>query len=153
MKSARPRAPSAPTSQSTIATQDSPRSIKTETGGRGVDVILDMVGGDYIEKNMRSLADDGRLVNIAFTAGSTATIDFMRVMLKRLTHHRLDASYPLERIQRAHRARDRRAAFCHSSLRAKSKCRSTARFPSTDAGEAHARMESSAHIGKIVLTV
>ena len=66
-------------------TQDFAKVIKTETGGRGVDVILDIVGGDYIEKNIRSLAEDGRLVNIGFQNGSTATIDFMRVMLKRLT--------------------------------------------------------------------
>ena len=66
-------------------TQDFAEVIKAETQGRGVDVILDMVGGDYIDKNVRSLADDGRLVNIAYQKGSTATIDFMRLMLKRLT--------------------------------------------------------------------
>ncbi len=66
-------------------TQDFAEVIKAETQGRGIDLILDMVGGDYIDKNIRSLADDGRLVNIAYQKGSTATIDFMRVMLKRLT--------------------------------------------------------------------
>ena len=66
-------------------TEDFVDIIKAETAGRGVDVILDMVGGDYIERNIKSLADDGRLVNIAYQKGSSATVDFMRVMLKRLT--------------------------------------------------------------------
>ena len=65
--------------------EDFAEIIKAETAGKGVDVILDMVGGDYIERNIRSLADDGRLVNIAYQKGSSATVDFMRVMLKRLT--------------------------------------------------------------------
>ncbi|MEE8579014.1 MAG: NAD(P)H-quinone oxidoreductase, partial [Hyphomicrobium sp.] len=59
--------------------------VKTETEGRGVNVILDIVGGDYVERNIRSLAEDGRLVNIAFQKGSKVTIDLIRVMLKRLT--------------------------------------------------------------------
>ena len=59
--------------------------MKAETGGRGVDVILDIVGADYVERNIRSLADDGRLVNIAYQSGSKVTIDMMRIMLKRLT--------------------------------------------------------------------
>src|SRR5262249_31091351 len=54
-------------------TQDFAQVIKSETDGKGVNVILDVVGGDYIEKNIRSLADDGRLVNIAFQNGSAAT--------------------------------------------------------------------------------
>ncbi len=66
-------------------TEDFVEVVKAETGGRGVDLILDIVGGDYVERNIRSLADDGRLVNIAFQKGSKVTIDLMRVMLKRLT--------------------------------------------------------------------
>ena len=66
-------------------TEDFAEVVKAETGGRGVDVILDIVGGDYVERNIRSLADDGRLVNIAYQSGSKVTIDMMRVMLKRLT--------------------------------------------------------------------
>ena len=71
--------------------------MKEATGGRGVNVILDIVGGDYVERNIRSLADDGRLVNIAFQNGSKVTIDLMRVMLKRLTLTGLDAAHPLQR--------------------------------------------------------
>lgn len=59
--------------------------IQKETGGKGVDVILDMVGGEYIEKNIAALAMNGRLVNIAFLNGPKAEINFMPIMLKRLT--------------------------------------------------------------------
>jgi len=64
---------------------DFAQAIKEFTESKGVDVILDMVGGDYIERNLRSLATEGRLVQIGFQKGSRAEIDFMRVMLKRLT--------------------------------------------------------------------
>lgn len=134
------------------ATEDFAAVIKADTGGRGVDVILDMVGGDYIEKNVRSLADDGRLVNIAFQKGSTATIDFMRVMLKRLT---LTGS--TLRI----RTRDVKAAIAKAVeekvfpliTAGKVKVLIDSTFPLAQAAAAHARMEGSQHIGKIVLTL
>ncbi len=66
-------------------TKDFTEIVKTVTEGSGVNVILDMVGGDYIDRNIRSLADDGRLVNIGYQSGSKVTVDMMRVMLKRLT--------------------------------------------------------------------
>lgn len=66
-------------------TEDYPTVIKELTGGRGVDVVLDMVGGDYIDRDLRILAEDGRHVNIAFLQGSKVTVDLMRMMLKRLT--------------------------------------------------------------------
>ena len=56
------------------------------TGGRGADLILDMVGGDYIPRNYEAAAQDGRIVQIAFLKGSKVEIDFGRLMLKRLTH-------------------------------------------------------------------
>jgi len=133
-------------------TQDFSDVVRQETGKRGVDVILDMVGGDYIDKNIRALADDGRLVNIAFQKGSTATIDFMRVMLKRLTITgstlRIRSNDVKERIARAIEAQ-----VLPLVVSGKIKVPIDGTYPLAQAGEAHARMESSAHIGKIVLTV
>ena len=126
--------------------------VKTATGGKGVDVILDMVGGDYIERNIKSLADDGRLVNIAFQKGSTAQIDFMRVMLKRLT---LTGSTLRVRSNAVKGeiadGLTKNVAPLISSGQIKILIDST--FALRDAAAAHARMESSQHIGKIVLTV
>ena len=133
-------------------TQDFAEVIKSETKGRGVDVILDIVGADYIEKNVRSLADDGRLVNIAFQKGSTATIDFMRVMLKRLTITGSTLRIrSLEVKDRIARAVEERVLPLIEAGKIKIPIDST--FALTNAAQAHARMESSAHVGKIVLTV
>jgi NADPH2:quinone reductase len=133
-------------------TQDFSDVVRQETGKRGVDVILDMVGGDYIDKNIRALADDGHLVNIAFQKGSTATIDFMRVMLKRLTITgstlRIRSNDVKARIARAIEAQ-----VLPLVVSGKIKVPIDGTYPLAQAGEAHARMESSAHIGKIVLTV
>jgi len=133
-------------------TQDFAKVIKTETDGHGVDVILDIVGGDYIEKNIRSLAEDGRLVSIGFQNGSTATIDFMRVMLKRLT---ITGSTLRIRSNefKGHIARAIEEKVLPLIVVGKIKVPIDGTFPLDRAGEAHARMESSSHIGKIVLTV
>jgi NADPH2:quinone reductase len=132
-------------------TQDFVQVVKNETK-RGVNVILDMVGGDYIAKNIRCLADDGRLINIGYQNGSTATVDFMRVMLKRLT---LTGSTlrirPTEVIGRIANAIEERVLPLVVAGKIKIPIDST--FPLARASEAHARMESGAHIGKIVLTV
>jgi NADPH2:quinone reductase len=125
--------------------------VKAETGGRGVDLILDIIGGDYVERNIRSLADDGRLVNIAFQNGSKVTIDLIRVMLKRLT---LTGS--TLRI----RSNDVKAAIARAveekalPLVADGRIRIVmdATFPLAEAARAHARMEES-HVGNIVLTL
>src|SRR6202007_2723745 len=67
-------------------TEDFVAATKQATGGHGADVVLDMVGGDYIERNYEAAAVEGRIVQIAFQASSKATVDFRRIMLKRLTH-------------------------------------------------------------------
>ena len=133
-------------------TQDFAQVIKSETAGKGVDVILDVVGGDYIEKNIRSLADDGRLVNIAFQNGSTATIDFMRVMLKRLTITGSTLRIRTPEVK-GHIARSIEEHVLPLIVSGKIKIPIDSTYPTARAAEAHARMESSAHIGKIVLTV
>ena len=66
--------------------EDFVAATKAATGGKGADVILDMVGGDYIERNYEAAAVDGRVVQIAFQGSPKATVDFRRIMLKRLTH-------------------------------------------------------------------
>ena len=126
--------------------------VKAETGGRGVDVILDMVGGDYVDRNIRSLGDDGRLVNIGYQSGSKVTVDMMRVMLKRLT---LTGSTlrirPTEIKGAIARAVETHALPLLADGKVKIVVDST--FPLAQAGAAHERMEGSQHIGKIVLTV
>lgn len=126
--------------------------IKTETGGRGVDVILDMVGGDYVDRNIRSLGDDGRLVNIGYQSGSKVTVDMMRVMLKRLT---LTGS--TLRIRPTEVKGSIATALAANVLpllvAGKVKVPIDSNFPLAEAGAAHARMETSQHLGKIVLTV
>lgn len=133
-------------------TEDFGEAVKLATGGRGVDVILDMVGGDYVERNIRAAAEDGRIVNIAYQQGSKVTVDMIRVMLKRLT---LTGS--TLRIRSA----DVKAAIARSVVREILPLLADRRvkvvvdhtYPLFEAAEAHRRMEASAHIGKIVLTV
>ena len=130
--------------------EDFAEVIKTETQGKGVDVILDMVGGDYIDKNIRSLADDGRLINIAYLNGSKAEIDFIRVMMKRLTitGSTLRVRTPEVKAGLA-RAVEEKCLPLVVSGQVKVLIDST--YPLAHAADAHARMESSEHIGKIVL--
>jgi len=126
--------------------------VKDATGGRGVDVVLDMVGGDYIQRNMSALAADGRLVFIAFLGGAAAQVNFVPIMLKRLT---VTGS-----TLRARRIEDKAAIA--ASLRSqvwplldtgKVKPVIYRSFPLAEAAAAHRLMESSDHIGKIVLTI
>ncbi|MCC6917952.1 MAG: NAD(P)H-quinone oxidoreductase [Alphaproteobacteria bacterium] len=126
--------------------------LKAETGGKGVDVILDMVGGDYIARNVASLAIEGRLVNIAHQTGSVASLNFMTVMLRRLTitGSTLRARTAAQKAQVADGvARD----FWPLLEAGKVKPVVDSVFPLERAAEAHARMATGAHAGKIVLTV
>ena len=125
--------------------------VKSETGGRGVVVILDIVGGDYVERNIRSLAEDGRIVNIAFQKGSKVTVDMMRVMLKRLT---LTGSTLRIRSNEVKAGIARAVEEKVLPLVAEGRVRMVmdATFPLAEAAKAHARIDES-HIGKIVLTV
>ena len=125
---------------------------KALTGGVGLDLILDMVGGDYIQRNIAALATEGRLVQIAFLAGAKVELNLMPLMLKRLT---------LTGATLRARAIDDKAAIA-DALRARvwpllESGRVRPVIDSTvalaDAAKAHERMESGEHIGKIVLTV
>ncbi|MBA2127039.1 NAD(P)H-quinone oxidoreductase [Hyphomicrobium methylovorum] len=133
-------------------TEDFSEVVKAETKGRGVNVILDMVGGDYIEKNIRALADDGRLVNIAFQQGSKANVDFMRVMLKRLTLTGSTLRIRSDEFKGGiARAIEEKVIPRVAAREIEVPIDST--FPLAEAAKAHQRMETSEHIGKIVLTV
>lgn len=131
-------------------TQDFVAEVKAATGGKGVDVILDMVGGDYIGRNYEAAAVDGRIVQIAFQGPSTATVDFRRLMLKRLTH----TGSTLRSRSVAEKALIARAlADKVWPLLSAGRCKPVIHtvLPLDKAAEAHALMESSTHIGKIVL--
>jgi NADPH2:quinone reductase len=133
-------------------TQDFVAEVARITGKRGVDVVLDMVGGDYIEKNLKCLALEGRLVIIAFLRGSRVEVDWRHVMLKRLTvtGSTLRAS-PLARKVELARALRQNVWPLLESGEVKTVVHRV--YPLAEAAAAHALMESSAHIGKIVLQV
>ncbi|WP_291983900.1 NAD(P)H-quinone oxidoreductase [Luteitalea sp.] len=126
--------------------------IREATGGRGVDVILDMVGGDYVARNLSLLAEDGRLVQIAVLQGAKATVDASLVMRRRLTFTG-STLRPRSLEEKARLA----AALEHEvwPLLSAGTIRPQvfATWPLAQAAQAHAVMESSAHIGKLVLTV
>lgn len=133
-------------------TQDFAAEVTRLTGGRGVDVILDMVGGDYIAKNIKCLADDGRHVSIAFQRGPVAEVNFSDVMRRRLT---LTGS-TLRPRPVAFKAAIAAALegevwplFTAGKLRAVT----DKVFPLAQAADAHRRMEAGDHVGKIILSV
>jgi len=132
--------------------QDFVAEVGRFTQGRGADVILDMVGGDYIVRNLKSLAVDGRLVQIAFLKGGKAEVDFRPLMVKRqtITGSTLRAS-PFAR--KAQIARTLRAKVWPLIEAGRVRTVIHATFALADAAKAHALMESSAHVGKIVLDV
>lgn len=130
--------------------QDFVEIVKADTDGKGVDVILDMIGGDYIARNLKAAAPDGRIVSIAFLKGAKAEVNFLPIMLKRLTltGSTLRARPVEEKAQIARQLEEKiwpliASGKIHPVIHAE--------FPLTQAAEAHKLMESSAHIGKIIL--
>jgi NADPH2:quinone reductase len=132
--------------------EDFVAAVKAHTGGRGADVILDMVGGDYISRNYEAAADQGRIVQIAFLKGPKAEVDFRRLMVKRLTHTG-STLRPRSVADKARIARALEAKVWPAIAAGRVRPVMFASFPLADAAKAHALMESSAHIGKIVLDV
>lgn len=133
-------------------TQDFVAAVKEATDGKGANVILDMVGGDYVERNYAAAAMDGRIVQIAFLGGPKANVDFTKLMIKRLIHT-------------GSTLRPRSAAF-KAQLAAELEEKvwpllaagtiapvMDTIFPLHEAWRAHERMETSEHIGKIMLDV
>lgn len=132
--------------------QDFVEAVKTLTAGRGANVVLDMVGGDYLPRNLACLADDGRHVSIAFQRGAKAEIMIPEVMRRRLT---LSGSTLRPRpVEFKTMVADEIARTVWPYVeggRLKPVIDST--FPLAEAGRAHARMEAGDHIGKIVLEI
>ena len=118
----------------------------------GADLILDMVGGDYLPRNVKALAMDGRLVNIAFLSGPKVELNFAQVMVKRLT---LTGSTlrPQSDLAKAEIAEALRAHVWPMLETGKIAPVMDSEYPLADAATAHARMEAGGHIGKIVLKV
>jgi NADPH:quinone reductase len=132
--------------------EDFVAATKAATDGKGADVVLDMVGGDYIERNYEAAAVEGRVVQIAFQGSPKATVDFRRIMLKRLTHtgSTLRARSVADKGAIA-RGVETQVLPLIAAGKVKPVIDST--FPLARAAGAHGRMEASSHIGKIVLTV
>jgi NADPH2:quinone reductase len=132
--------------------QDFVEEVKRLTGGKGVDVVLDMVGGDYIQRDIDCMAPDGRHVSIAFLNGPKVTLNMMPVMLKRLTltGSTLRARPVPEKGRIAHALYENVWPLLESGA-VKPLIHQT--FPLAEAAAAHALMESSSHIGKIMLTI
>lgn len=133
-------------------TEDFSKAVREATGGRGVDVILDMVAGDYVPRELACLADDGRLVLIAFLGGSKTMLDMNDILRRRLT---LTGSTlrPRPVAVKAAVARALEEKIWPLIERGAIKPVVHAVFPLEKAHEAHALMESGAHIGKIILEV
>ncbi len=126
--------------------------VKAETGGKGVDVILDMIGGEYVQKNIDALALEGRVVNIAYQNGGTVTVNLMAAMLKRASI--------LASTLRA-RTAEQKAEVAAGVLRDAWPLVTAGTiapvidsvFPLAEVAAAHARMSAGAHAGKIVLSI
>ncbi len=130
--------------------EDFVAAIEEATGGKGLDVILDMVGGSYVARNIKSLAMEGRLVQIAWLGGSKIEANFAQLMLKRLTWTG-STLRPQSVDAKARIAAALEAEVWPLLTEGKVKPLLFKTFPLDKAAEAHALMESSTHIGKIVL--
>lgn len=133
-------------------TQDFVEEIQKITGGQGVEIVLDMVAGDYVQRNLDCLKEDGRHVTIAVQGGLKAEINMAQVMMKRLT---------LTGTTLRPQSAERKALLCDEIYRyvwpdveaGRLKPVMDESFALADAAKAHAHMESGDHIGKIILTV
>jgi NADPH2:quinone reductase len=133
-------------------TEDFVEIVKLETGGKGVDVILDMVGGDYVPREISCLADDGRLVFIALLGGGKATVPLGQILIRRLTvtgstlrPRPLSFKAKIAANLRQHVWPLLEAGIIKPVI--------YKTFPLAQAAQAHTLMESSSHVGKIVLEV
>ena len=133
-------------------TQDFAEEVKRLTDGKGVDVVLDMVGADYFARNLKSLARDGRLVIIAFLGGFKTEADLRPIMVKRLTVTG-STMRPRTTAEKGDIAAALAAKVWPLLEAGKAGPRIFQTFPLTEAVAAHRLMESSAHIGKIMLKV
>jgi NADPH2:quinone reductase len=133
-------------------TQDFVAEVKAATGGKGVEVILDMVGGDYVDRNYDAAAMDGRIVQIALLGGGKATINVGKLMVKRLNHTG-STLRPRSNADKAAMVAAIEAKVMPLFREGRIKPLMDSSFPLEKAADAHRRMETSEHIGKIVLVV
>ncbi|MBP2431944.1 putative PIG3 family NAD(P)H quinone oxidoreductase [Bradyrhizobium japonicum] len=134
-------------------TEDFVEAVKKATGGNGADVILDMVGGDYIDRNYDAAAVEGRIVQIAFLSGTPkATANFAKLMVKRL-HHTGSTLRPRSNADKAAMVAAIEAKVLPLLREGRVKPLMDSTFPLEKAADAHRRMETSEHIGKIVLAI
>jgi putative PIG3 family NAD(P)H quinone oxidoreductase len=132
--------------------EDFAQVIKDETNGQGVNLVLDMVGGDYLPKHLKCLALEGRLVQIAFLSGAKVEMDWTPLMMKRLTF--TGSTLRARSVEeKARIALTMQQAIWPELQRGRLLPIIHAEFPLAQAEEAHRLMESSQHVGKIVLKV
>jgi NADPH:quinone reductase-like Zn-dependent oxidoreductase len=130
--------------------EDFVEAVREATGGNGANVILDMVGGDYVERDLRAAALEGHIVQIAFLKGSKVELDLMRLMMRRLTltGSTLRAQSPEAKTRMA-KAIEQRVWPLIAAGKVKPVVDST--FDLAQASEAHRRIDDPDHVGKIVL--
>jgi NADPH2:quinone reductase len=133
-------------------TDDFVAAVKPLTSGTGPNVILDMVGGDYVERNYEAAATDGRIVQIATLGGAKVTVNVARLMVKRL-HHTGSTLRPRSNADKAAMVAAIEAKVMPLLREGRIKPLMDSTFPLEKAAEAHRRMETSEHIGKIVLAL
>ena len=133
-------------------TEDFVAAVKAATDDAGANVILDMVGGDYVDRNYDAAAVDGRIVQIAFLNGPKVTVNFAKVMVKRLNHTG-STLRPRTNADKAAMVAAIEAKVMPLLREGRVKPLMDSTFPLEKAADAHRRMETSEHIGKIVLAV
>ena len=133
-------------------TEDFVAATKEATGGAGANLIVDIVGGDYVDKNYDAAAEQGVIAQVSFTGGPKATANFARLMAKRLTHTG-STLRPRTVAEKAAIRKDIEDKVWPLVTAGRIKPVIDSTFPLAEAAKAHARMETSQHIGKIVLTV
>jgi NADPH2:quinone reductase len=131
-------------------TADFVAEVKTATAGAGANVILDMVAGDYVERNYEAAAVEGRVVQIALLGGAKATVNFAKLMVKRL-HHTGSTLRPRSNADKAAMVAAIEARVMPLLRDGRVKPLMDSTFPFEKAADAHRRMETGEHIGKIVL--
>ena len=133
-------------------TEDFVSEVKSATNGVGANVILDMVAGDYVDRNYDAAAVDGRIVQIAVLGGAKVTVNIARLMVKRL-HHTGSTLRPRSNADKAEMVAAIEAKVMPLMREGRVKPLMDSTFPLEKAADAHRRMESGEHIGKIVLQV
>jgi NADPH2:quinone reductase len=133
-------------------TEDFVAATKEATGGKGANLIVDIVGGEYVDRNYDAAAEQGVIAQVSFTAGPKATANFAKLMAKRLIHTG-STLRPRTIAEKAAIAKGIEERVWPLVVAGKIKPVIDSTYPLAKASEAHARMESSQHIGKIVLTV